>query len=571
MHKSMRKALALMLALGLVTSVAAGCAPKQAEGDKPAGDEPQQGGSMSFYIGEPAYIDPYNAQETEGMQVTQVLFDSLTDFDELDPSKVIASAAESWEPNADATVWTFKLNPNGKYSDGTAVKAQDFVFAWNRIVNPNTINTSTGNPDPSVIGYHLGYIAGYDDVVGGKATEMSGLKAVDDTTLEVTLSQPFADFEYVVAHPSLGPVPEKFVMEGVPSGSGETTVSYGDMPIGNGPFKMAEPWKHNQYIKVVRNDNYYADKPYLDGVEFKIFKDPETAYTEFEAGNLDFTQIGEGKIKDAETKYGLSADGYTVNPGEQVLLGAETSTYFLILNNNDELLKNKDLRRAISLAVNRQAICDVVFEGTREPADNILPPGIAGYEEGAWAEAKYDVEAAKKALADAGYPEGKGLDTLQLSFNSGGGHEKIMELVQADLKAIGVNTEFSSADFPVYLKQLDEGKHQVARLGWVADYPIAYNFLYALFDSNSGDNKSAYKNPAVDSAIADAEKITDSAERLAAFQEISKTIGADLPVAPLMFYKHHHVGSDRINDFVFGPMYLGNFDKVWVKDAGAAE
>lgn len=571
MHRSMRKALALVLALGLVASVAGGCAPKQAEGDKQAGDEPKQGGSMSFYIGEPAYIDPYNAQETEGMQVTQVLFDSLTDFDELDPSKVIPSAAESWEPNEDATVWTFKLNPNGKYSDGTAVKAQDFVYAWNRIVNPNTVNTATGKPDPSIIGYHIGFIQGFDDVSAGKATEMSGLKAIDDTTLEVTLSQPFADFEYVVAHPSLGPVPQKFVEEGVPAGSEEATVAYGEMPVGNGPFKMAEPWKHNQYIKVERNENYYADKPYLDGVEFKIFKDPETAYTEFEAGNLDFTQIGEGKIKDAESKYGTSQDGYTVNPGEQVLLGAETSTYFLILNNNNELLKNKDLRRAISLAVNRQAICDVVFEGTREPADNILPPGIVGYEKGAWADSKYDIEAAKTALADAGYPEGKGLPTFKLSFNSGGGHEKIMELVQADLKAIGINTEFQSADFPVYLKQLDEGKHEIARLGWVADYPIAYNFLYALFNSKSTDNKSAYNNPAVDTAIADAEKITDGAERTAKFSEISKTIGADLPVAPLMFYKHHHVGSDRINDFVFGPMYLGNFDKVWVKDAGTAE
>ncbi len=573
LQRMTRKALALALAVGLVAAVAAsGCAPKAApEGGGAATSEPTKGGTMSFYIGEPAYIDPYNTQETEGMQVEQTLFDSLTNFDAADPTKLVPAAALSWEPNADATVWTFKLNPKGTFSDGTPVTAKDFVYAWNRIANPNTINTSTGKADPSIIGYHLGFIKGYDEVSAGKAEELSGLKAVDDTTLEVTLSQPFADFEYVAAHPSLGPVPQQYVENGVPTGSGETTVAFGDMPIGNGPFKMAEPWTHNQSIKTVANETYaLGDLPYIDGVDFRIFKDPETAYTEFQAGNLDFTQIGEGKIADASAKFGVSADGFTVNPGEQALLGAETSTYYLILNNENKYLKNKDLRKALTLAINRQAICDVVFEGTREPADSILPPAMAGYKKGAWADSKYDMEAAKQALVDAGYPEGKGLPTFKLSFNSGGGHEKIMELVKSDLDAIGIKSEFQSADFPVYLKQLDEGKHEIARLGWVADYPIAYNFLYALFNSKSGDNKALYKNPAVDTAINDAEKITDPAARAEKFAEIDATIGADNPVIPMMFYKHHHVGSDRLNDFFFSPLYFGDFQKVWIT-GGAAQ
>ena len=146
-----------------------------------------------------------------------------------------------------------------------------------------------------------------------------------------------------------------------------------------------------------------------------------------------------------------------------------------------------------------------------------------------------------------------------------------MELIQADLAVLGIKTEFESADFPVYLKQLDEGKHQIARLGWVADYPIAYNFLYALFNSDSGDNKSAFKNEAVDSGIDEAVTITDGAARVAKFEEINKTIAAENPVAPVMFYRHHHVGSDRLNDFIFGPMYFGNFQKVWITGGGAAQ
>jgi len=563
-----RKWLAVLLAIGLVASLAVGgCAPKETatETEEPATEEVKKGGTMSFYIGEPAYIDPYNAQESEGMQVTQVLFDSLTQFDPKDTSKILPAAAESWSPNEDATVWTFKLQPNGKYADGTPVKAADFVYAWNRIANPETKNTLTDKADPSIISYHLGFVKGFDDVSGGDATEMEGLKAVDDLTLEVTLSQSFADFAYVVGHPALAPVPQALVEGGVDV-NGEK-VPFGDMPIGNGPFKMAEPWAHNQYVKVVQNENYYGTMPNIDGVEFKIFKDPETAYTEFEAGNLDFTNIGEGKIKDAIAKYGESASGYTVNPGEQCLLGAETATYCLIFNMKDDVLKDANVRKAISLAINRQAICDVVFEGTRQPADNIVPPGVAGYEVGAWADARYDVEAAKAALAEAGFADGKDLPEIRLAFNSGGGHEKIMELIQADLKAIGIESKFESADFPVYLKQLDEGKHQIARLGWITDYPIAYNFLYPLFTTDAGDNKSAYANADVDKAIAEGETILDDAARAAKYAEISKTIGADNPVAPLMFYKHTRVGSARLRDFTWDAMGLGDFTTVWIDEA----
>lgn len=564
MHVHTRKWLTTVLVVGLVASLAVGgCAPKEPVAEQPpAGDEVTKGGTMSFYIGEPAYIDPYNAQESEGMQVTQALFDGLTQFDSADTSKIMPAAAESWSANEDATVWTFKLQPEGKYADGSPVTAADFVYAWNRIANPETKNTLTGKADPSVISYHLGYVKGFDEVSGGKATEMDGVKAVDDLTLEVTLTQSFADFAYVVAHPALSPVKKDLVESGVDVDG--KNVPFGDMPVGNGPFKMAEPWAHNQFIKIVKNENYYGTEPNVDGVEFRIFKDPETAFTEFEAGNLDFTMIGEGKIQDTIAKYGESADGYTVNPGKQVLLGAETATYYMIFNMKDELLKNADVRKAISLAINRQAICDVVFEGTREPADNIIPPGVTGYEAGAWTDAKYDVEAAKKALADAGYPEGKDIGTVRLGFNSGGGHEKIMELVQSDLKAIGIDSKFESADFPVYLKQLDEGKHQVARLGWIADYPIAYNFLYPLFESKSGDNKSAFSNKDVDKAIAEGQTVLDDAARATKYGEISAQIAAENPVAPLMFYKHIRVGSDRLRDFTFDAMGFGDFTKVWI-------
>lgn len=566
MNKNGWLALALVALAAVLVFAVVGCGGGETDPDTDTGgNEPVAGGTMSFYIGEPAYIDPWNAQESEGMQVTQVLFDSLTEVDALDATNVMPSAAESWTSNETADVWTFKLNPNGVFADGTPVTAADFVYAWNRIANPETVNTLTGEADPSVIAYHIGFIQGFDEVQAGDAAEMSGLKAVDELTLEVTLTQPFADFPYVTAHPALGPVPQALVENGVEYNG--ATVPFGDMPVGNGPFKMAEPWVHDQYIKVARNDAFATgDKPYLDGVEFRIFKDVETAFTEFEAGTLDFTMIGEGKIQDSIAKYGESTDGYTVNPGAQVLLGSETAVYFLIFNLDDELMDNYELRKAISLAVNRQAICDIVFEGTRDPADGFIPPGVAGYEAGAWPEARYDIDAAKAALEAAGYPGGEGLPKIKLSFNSGGGHEPIFELIQADLAAIGIETEFDSADFPVYLKQLDEGKHQLARLGWLADYPIAYNFMYPMFDSKSGDNKASYNNPEVDKAIADGQTILDAGARATEYARINKVVAEDLPYTPLMFYKHTRVGSARLNDFNFSPMGFGDFTKVWLSN-----
>jgi len=563
-----RKVLAVALAVAMVASIAGlgGCAPKETTSEQPATDQPKKGGTLAYYVGDIAYIDPYNTQESEGTQVEQSIFDSLTAFDPLDPEKVVPAAAESWESNEDATVWTFKLNPNGKFSDGTSVTANDFIYAWNRIANTKTKNTSTNEPDPSVLSYHLASIKGTDDS-GNSDEGISGLKAVDDLTLEVTLKYSYADFEYVVGHPALAPVPAKLVEEGVDY-NGEK-VAYGDMPVGNGPFKMSEPWKRDQYIKVVQNENYYGDKPYIDGIDFKIFKDPNTAYTEFEAGNLDFTQIGEGKIKDASAKYGVSENGYTVNPGKQTLLGAENGVYYLVANLKDKDMQNKDLRKAISYAINRQAICDLALEGTRDPADNIIPPGIAGYQAGVWADAKYDIEAAKKSLADAGYPEGKGAPEITITYNNDGGHEKIMQLVQADLQAIGLKVKFDTADFPNTLKKYDAGSFQIGRLGWQADYPIMDNFLYSLFVTDGGDNKSAYTNDAVDKGLAEARATIDGAARIAKFQEVDKTIGADLPVVPVMFYKHHHVGSDRVNDLTYSAMSLADFQKVWLSDAAA--
>jgi oligopeptide transport system substrate-binding protein len=344
-------------------------------------------------------------------------------------------------------------------------------------------------------------------------------------------------------------------------------VAFHDLPIGNGPFMMAGPWQHDQLIQVVRFEDYPGQKAYLDGVDFKIFKDQDTAFLEFKAGNLDFTSIPSGQVAASKTEFGESADGYTIEPGKQVLTGPEISTYYLVCNLTDELLQNADLRKAISLAINRQAICDTVYEGVRSPATGIVPPGIAGFLPDQWPYAKYDVEQAKQMLEKAGYPGGEGLPELRVGFNSGVGHEDVFALVQADLKAIGINTKLEGVEWAQWLDQMDAKDFQLGRLGWSSDYPIMDNWTYSLFQSDSLDNHSFYNNPAVDQANIAARQIADSDARIAAYQEIERTIGEDSPVAPMVFYAHQHVGSDRIHGFVYSPMSYVDLAAVWIEPA----
>jgi oligopeptide transport system substrate-binding protein len=517
------------------------------------GEEPVVGGTFNYYINEPAFIDPVNVQESEGTKVESNVFDSLTDFDPK-TSELIPAAAESWSANEDGSVWTFKLRAGATFHDGSPVTAADFKYAWERICNPD---------NQSEISYHLSAVQGFDEMQEGTATELSGVVAVDDTTLEVTLAYPFGDFEYVVGHPALAPVP-KAAVEADPA-------AFAEMPVGNGPFMMAEPWAHDQYIKIVRYDGYYGDKAYLDGVDFKIFKDEETAFLEFKAGNLDFTTIPSGQIEATKAEFGESPDGLEVMPGQQVLLGPETAIYYVFLNNQEALadgtenpLSNADLRRAVSLAINRQAIADTVYEGTRQPASTIIPEGIAGYEAGAWQYSTYDAEQAKALLETAGYPGGEGLPELKLSFNTGSGHEPVMELVQADLAAIGIKTTLDGQEWAQYLDAMDANQAQMGRLGWIADYPITDNFLYPLFNSESADNHSFYKNPEVDAQIDAARKMTDTDARVAAYQEVTRLIGDDAPVVPIVNYRHRDVGSDRIHGFVYSPQGIPYLAPTWI-------
>jgi oligopeptide transport system substrate-binding protein len=512
------------------------------------GEKPVAGGTLNMYSGEISFIDPALAFESEGIKIANALFDPLMRYD-YKTSELKPCVATSYDVNADATVFTFHLKQGTKFHNGREVVAADFKYAWERLSNPAT---------KSNYGFLLSMIKGYEEMqaASNPATELSGVKVIDNYTLEVTCSSPFAELPYVVAFNDCAPVPKEEVEK--------DPKAFAAMPIGNGPFKMVEPWVAGQGVKLVRFEEYWGTKPNIDGVNFREFSDVNTAFLDFKAGTLDNTQIPTGQYAATAAEYGKSDDGYTTNPGKQTRNGVEMGTVELLMNNQDALFKNADLRRAVSLAINRQAICDTAWEGLRRPANEIIPPAIPGYVANVWPYSHYDLQAAKDMLAKAGYPNGQGLPTIKLSFNTGGDHETWMQLVQADLKAIGINTEFDTSDGPTYWGKVGKGEYQIGRSGWISDYPTMDDWLSILFFSTSGQNFDQYKSQATDDALTKARAIANTAERIKAYQAIDKTLGEECPEAPIAYYAHNCVSAARVHNLTLSPMNLFDFVSCWL-------
>ena len=551
MHKkNIWLVLALVAVLLAVVGVATACGGSDATTTTAApAEKPVDGGTLRVDLGEPSFIDPSTAFESEGIQVDQAIFDGLASFDFL-TNELKPDVATSWEVSPDGLAWTFKLRQDSKFHNGRGVVAGDFKYAWTRLAAPETASN---------YGTLLAGVKGYDELQAGTSKELTGVVAADDYTLQVTLTSPLADFPMIAAMVNLSPVPKEEVEK--------DPKAYAEKPIGNGPFMMAAPWQHDQSIKVVKFPDYAGTKPHVDGIDFKIYKDDPTAFIDFKAGNLDYCRLPTGQFKDAVAQYGKSEDGYTANPGHQVTDGPTLGIYEIVINTQNSLFKDKpDLRQALSLAINRQAIVDTLYDGTRKVATSIIPAGTVGYEEGAFKYAKYDVEAAKAALAKAGYPDGKGLPTIPLSFNNNSDHGPIMQLVQADLKAIGINTTLDGSAAKDYWKKAGDGGESffIGRSGWIADYPAIDNFIYYLYYSKGGNNFSHVEDPAIDKAILDARSMVDPKAALAAEQAAVRLIGDYCPDIAVMYYSQYDVFSDKAHNFVFSPMHLMDFVNVWV-------
>ena len=530
--------LTIFLVLILTVALVVGCAPKEKvdKGEESVSEEPVKGGTFNAFLMEPVTLDAAHSQESEGIQVAKQIYDGLVDY-EPETMELTAAMAESWEPNEDASAWTFTLKKGVKFHNGRECKAEDFVYSWSRVASKDTA---------SEVAYHLSPIKGFNDCQEGKADILEGVKAIDDYTLEVSLEYSYAEFPVTVGHPVFSPVPKEEIEKW-----GD---EFSEHPVGTGPFAFVE-WKHDQHITIERFNNYYDGETYLDKVVFKIFADEETAFLEFEAGNLDDCQIPLGRIKETQDKYGKRA---LINP----MLGI----YYYGLNMEAEPWKdNVELRKAINYAIHRAIITDTVWEGSRVAATGIVPAGIPGFKEDAMPYI-FDQPKARELLEEAGYPGGKGLPELVLGYNTGAGHDKVAQAIQAQAEEVGIEFDIAGYEWGTYLDKIQSKEITFFRLGWLADYPTMDNFLYPMFHSeNAGaDNMTYYKNSDVDEKLIEARKETDEAKRRELYQEIEQIVLEDATIVPIAFYKTNRVIGENVCAYTRTAMDDTSYELVWL-------
>jgi ABC-type transport system substrate-binding protein len=482
------------------------------------------GGTFTAYIGEPkSPLVPGNTTESEGAKVIAALWTGLVGYAE-DGAVEYNGVADSIESD-DNQDWTIKLKDGWTFHDGTPVDAQSFVDAWNYTADPQ--NAFDG-------GSYLSRIAGFQEIQDGAATELSGLKVVDDQTFTVDLSAPFALFPAVVGYDAFNPMPKAFF---------DDPEKFGTHPIGNGPFMADGDYVPGQGITLKRYDDYAGDdKAKAAGMEFVVYADQATAYTDAQDGNVDIVDvIPPDVIESAQSEFG---DGFINTKVSQIT--------YLGFPTYDPRFADPKVRQAISMAIDREAISQAIFSGTRTPADSFISPVVDGYREGACEFCKYDVDEANKLLDEAGFDRSKPID---LWFNAGAGHDAWIEAVGNQLrKNIGVDFSLQgNLDFAQYLP-LGESKGFTGpfRYGWSFDYPAAESYLTPLFTPQAfaptGSNYTFYQNPQVNDLIAKGDSAKSEDDAIADYQKAEDIIAKDMPMAPLFFTQIQSVHTDHVDN-----------------------
>ncbi len=473
---------------------------------------------------DPESLDPHKTSTIYEAHILRDLFLGLTTEDA--KSEVIPGAAESWTVSDDKKVYTFKLRAGATWSDGSPVTAQDFVFSWQRVVDPATAGEYA---------YMLAPVINAEDITAGKKKPAElGVKAVDDLTFEVTLNAPAPYFLEMLTHQATYPVSKANL-----DAKGADFTKPGNL-VSNGAYTLAE-FVPNDHIKVVKNPKFYdAANVKIDVVNFIPTEDRSTAMKRFEAGELDSNDdIPTEQLADLKAKF-----------GDQVRLGPYLGTYYYAFKVDKAPWDNIKLRQAISEAIDRDYLAEKVWQNTMIPAYSFVPPGITGYETRTtdYAEmSQIDREdAAKKVLTELGYSPEKPLK-MEIRSNTSENHKNTAIAIQEQLKPLGIEVTYLNTDTKTHYGHLEQhGDMDVARAGWIADYKDPENFL-ALCKTGTGNNYSVYSNKEYDGLMAEAAASADPAERMKKLSDAEAVgVARDLCVMPLLYYGFHTVVSNKL-------------------------
>lgn len=515
------------------TSSAAGTATAEAATDATA-----TGSGFTVQLGpNPESLDPALNSTVDGANTILTIFEPLLLIDE--NNEVIPGQAESYTVSEDGLTWTFTMRDGLKWSDGSELTAKDFEYSMKRMANPDTAAPYAETA--------VGMIAGFDeaqgnpDADGNPTTEpnpdaLQVTASEDGKTLTIVLSYPCSYFDKLAAFVSLSPVQQATV-----EAYGDSWCTSPETFVSNGPYMITE-WTQSERIVLSKNPNYVggwdSSRIVSDTITLLLLEDSSASYAAYNSGEAQLIKDVPTDEIPSLTKAEDGGDFYTDS-----LLG----TYYISLNDQREPFTDPLVRKALSLAVDRDYVANVVMQGTYSPAYNLVGPGIVDAEDGSMfidnanggepyisEDYEANLEEAKALLAEAGYPNGEGFPTITYSANDASYHIPVAEYLQQAWAELGINMSIEKVEWNSFTSQRRAGDFDISRNGWVMDYNDASNML-ELFTTTNGNNDGKYSNPEYDAAI-EASKVADKTVHFEQLHKAEDILMEDMGCIPVAYY-----------------------------------
>ncbi len=495
------------------------------------------------YGSNPETLDPALNSAVDGANTIITVFEPLLLINE--NNEVVGGQAESWEASEDGLTWTFTMRDGLKWSDGSELNAKDFEYSFKRMADPNTAAPYAETCLGMIDGFEEA--AGFPDKDGNPTVEPNldalNVKASDDgKTLTIVLSYPCSYFDKMAAFATMSPV-QKATVEA----NGDSWCTSPDTYVCNGPYMITE-WTPSERIVLTKNPNYVggwdSSKIVTDTITLLLLEDSSASFAAYNSGEAVL-------IKDVPTDEIPSLT--KAEDGGDFYVDTTLGTYYVSLNLQRDAFKDAKVRKALSLAIDRDYVANTIMQGTYSTADSIVGPGIVdenGYfhDNGNAPYISADYEAnmaeAKKLLEEAGYPNGEGYPTIEYSTNDAGYHVPLAEYLQQTWGDLGITLTINKMEWSAFTAARRAGEYDVARNGWLMDYNDPSNML-DLFCSGNGNNDGKYSNPEFDAAI-DASRVADSAEHFAQLHKAEDILMEDTGCLPIAYYNDYWLQSPSL-------------------------
>lgn len=484
------------------------------------------------YGSNPETLDPALNSAIDASNTIITIFEPLLLINE--NNEVVGGQAESWEASEDGLTWTFTMRDGLKWSDGTDLTAKDFEYSFKRMANPNT-----AAPYAETC---LGMIDGFDAAQAGDPDALNVKASDDGKTLTIVLSYPCSYFDKMAAFAAMSPVQQATV-----EANGDSWCTSADTFVSNGPYMITD-WTPSERIVLSKNPNYVggwdSSKIVSDTITLLLLEDSSASFAAYNSGEAVL-------IKDVPTDEIPSLT--KAEDGGDFYVDTILGTYYVSLNLQRDAFQDAKVRKALSLAIDRDYVANTIMQGTYTTADSIVGPGIvdeSGYfhDNGNAPYISADYEAnlaeAKKLLEEAGYPNGEGYPTIEYSTNDVGYHVPLAEYLQQAWGDLGITLTINKMEWSSFTPARRAGEYDVARNGWVMDYNDPSNML-DLFCTSNGNNDGKYANPDFDAAI-DASRVADSAEHFAQLHKAEDILMEDMGCLPIAYYNDYWLQSPTL-------------------------